>query len=672
MDKRIENPEVKEYLINFVANKLENCDLFTEVFGRGFATNRLNMNVDKVYTNEVDGEISVGGYYKESDSSITICKEGKDGKILSPSDIENDKLLQEATTHEAVHAILRKLKKECVKRKLKGGTGILERYKKGGELGRGFNEGLTNWIVRKAGIKTHSYPELTNLVEQIELAIGSKETMKINKGNIEKNVIPRLKMSLEEGKAFLGQCDTIYALTKSLEKASHIKNVVSYKLEYKESNGFLDDKRIEKNEKDYSKLRDIKLGRGKRIYDFYERYIRENNLEDSLETEINFFSDFYNDCEKEYNDFNDMMQKLIFEKYFKDEYQELKQSEEISEEQYKKYMTFCNLMPKGGEYTKLLKTDFKQFARDYLQNKISQAEEKYKEGKLSINEFMHINELIDYESSGTYFELRNDLISKISNQINPDNPEPVIYLMREFLEREKIQEINDYTIFEIVAGEKEDYLYFKNGEPEFSKHSFRKIEISANDEKQRYEDFFDFTDAIEEDTQSVIQQFLELKENVERKNPDAKITILDTNIIIDDNGEKSIYMISGPDLLPAMIKFPEPTRINFAKEEKQEIEKKEVLPAVIKQSFFSKILLKIKRKLFMNKGDGVYYNKLGEENDKSENSNKVVDGNRKDRVKEFRRELQDMSNYAPVINETSNSSPNSLELSNEEQEEEQG
>lgn len=47
------NVELKRYLLSFEPEKLENCKLFTKVYGKGYAKRRLKLNLKSVY---VDSE----------------------------------------------------------------------------------------------------------------------------------------------------------------------------------------------------------------------------------------------------------------------------------------------------------------------------------------------------------------------------------------------------------------------------------------------------------------------------------------------------------------------------------------------------------------------------------------------------------------------------------------
>lgn len=115
--KKTLNPEIKKYIINFAIDQLENCKLFTRIFGKGFAEQKLYENVKNVYTNE-KSKISSGNYNFE-DNSITICESGKDNTLLTVSDIQTIEDIAETILHECIHAILNKNKEECEKLNIK-------------------------------------------------------------------------------------------------------------------------------------------------------------------------------------------------------------------------------------------------------------------------------------------------------------------------------------------------------------------------------------------------------------------------------------------------------------------------------------------------------------------------------------------------------------------------
>ena len=203
---RVENPNLEKFIKNFVVNALENCNDFVKVYKKGFARRKIEDNVKHVFSNEYSK--SNLGYHKSNESSITICSNKRDEPLLTPKDVCNDEDKLTTILHESIHAILTKDEQYCKKHDIVSGSGMFEICKTG-ESGRGLNEGLTNWICREAGHYTITYPELTNLVFELELAIGTEKVMKLGKGDLKKNVPQLLGMNKAECKAFIDETDEI-------------------------------------------------------------------------------------------------------------------------------------------------------------------------------------------------------------------------------------------------------------------------------------------------------------------------------------------------------------------------------------------------------------------------------------------------------------------------------
>lgn len=198
MGGQIENEEIKEYLMHVATTRLQNCDVFTRTFGRRFAKNRLKTNLCKVYTNEINKKCKGYAVTKgKGASTITICCKKEMNEPLSVEQIAEDVEFETIALHEAIHIILEKTKQECKQAFIDSGTGIMEQILEV-EIGRGLNEGLTNWIVRKTGLPTNGYRTLTNFMEELELAIGEDNVMEMGKGNLCERIPKLLKIDYDE------------------------------------------------------------------------------------------------------------------------------------------------------------------------------------------------------------------------------------------------------------------------------------------------------------------------------------------------------------------------------------------------------------------------------------------------------------------------------------------
>ena len=162
------NQEVKEKISQFIEQQLNEYEAFEKVYGKEFIRKKLKENIRSVYTNEQG--TAWAGYYNGTNKALTICREGKNGTMLTIEDILNDREISHVATHEALHAILN--------RKEDKGTGILSnRIDNTGhyrEIGRGANEGLTEWMCSKLGYNDIRYETETNYINQLEQAIGEK------------------------------------------------------------------------------------------------------------------------------------------------------------------------------------------------------------------------------------------------------------------------------------------------------------------------------------------------------------------------------------------------------------------------------------------------------------------------------------------------------------------
>ncbi len=73
---RVENPILREYICNFVPNKLNQNKIFVKVFGKHFAKKRIKSEILTVYTDELPEKSGCDGYHDGIKKEITICKRG--------------------------------------------------------------------------------------------------------------------------------------------------------------------------------------------------------------------------------------------------------------------------------------------------------------------------------------------------------------------------------------------------------------------------------------------------------------------------------------------------------------------------------------------------------------------------------------------------------------------
>lgn len=212
----MKNEEIKQYLINFVEKTLNECELFKKVYGEDFVRKKLETNLEKVYINISNCNTNTALYDMEN-SNITIFS----NKPLDIFDIENNKKLKHLILHESIHAIFRRTREECEKFGIEDGTGVLE-FQNNQEIGRGFNEGLTEWICQKAGYGQQAYMAEKNIIRLLELAIGEDAVMQLANGDIKGNVARLLKMSKIECLQMVALVDNVYQNEEKTSMETHI------------------------------------------------------------------------------------------------------------------------------------------------------------------------------------------------------------------------------------------------------------------------------------------------------------------------------------------------------------------------------------------------------------------------------------------------------------------
>lgn len=211
----MEIEEIKQYLINFVEKTLNECEVFARVYGEDFVRKRLEMNLEKVYINISNCDSNTALYDMEN-SSITIFS----NKPLDIFDVENNKKLKHLILHEAIHAIFKRTREECEKFGIEDGTGVLE-FQNNQEIGRRFNEGLTEWICQKARYGQEAYMAEKNIIRILELAIGEDAVMQLAKGDIRGNVAQLLKMSKVDCLQMIALVDNVYQNEEKTSMEEH-------------------------------------------------------------------------------------------------------------------------------------------------------------------------------------------------------------------------------------------------------------------------------------------------------------------------------------------------------------------------------------------------------------------------------------------------------------------
>ena len=621
--EKIENEEIKQYLKSFAIQSLGKCELFTKTFGKNFARKRLELNLNKVYTNEVNKKHA--GYHNPNDASITLCTKVENSDPLRVEDIENNNSLQSTCLHEAIHAILERTKLECKIMGIKSGTGMLEFYNNGNELGRGLNEGLTNWICEKAQFYPNSYLMLTNFINELELAIGEKNVMKLAKGDIKKNIAKQLQMSTKESQSFLAIADEIYSLQERERKLdSVLETIISYKIRDK-----LTPANKEKAERNYVHLFEEPLYIQSLESKEYKQYLEKLEQGDTIDTRKAWFIDLCRNTSKEIETSKCLFESIIFNKYFKKEFEALLQMETIPVNKLKKFdelneLTSINEINRYSEIG-YFKQEYEKLTERYSEGIYSQVEELFRNGDLSGDKLNELHELSKREVTFT----DEKFLYRIAELVCPSEPSKVGELLCDLANNGQLKDANKYSILKIDVENLEINAYEKNGQVVDIQGNYFGFYNNESSDKDENHTVFDFSLGDNEEYKSIMAQFLELKKNVQAENPNATIKILDRLIVVENNDEQELYVIIAGKLLPATAMRLESIKLNLAPNEVQ-------LPVEYKNNVFGKMLMAIKKKLLRNPSENINYNN-------------IVTKKSKQRI--FKDNIKDMSQYSDCIPE---------------------
>lgn len=175
---------------------------------------------------EMDENGILNGWSNINNSEIVICSEEKNIRI---EDLIKNKEKFATLIHESVHKIL----------KNSTGTGLLiiadideekSIFRNFKEIGRGINEGYTNWITKQCGVKIESYQVLTSINEQIACCIGIKKMTNLSKGGF-KRLARYLNMNDDECIAFTRKLDEIYYLEGLYKEIEKIEKYLKIQIE---------------------------------------------------------------------------------------------------------------------------------------------------------------------------------------------------------------------------------------------------------------------------------------------------------------------------------------------------------------------------------------------------------------------------------------------------------
>ena len=305
---------------------------------------------------------------------------------------------------------------------MKSGSGILERYSNGSELGRGLNEGYTEWICEKCGYKTFSYQELTNFVRLLELALGTEKTMELGKGNINSRFPEILDMSKENVIDLLINCDNLYKINDNLRIAIRLRDIVERKIKDKENQASRNTSKYIDYLEVFAKIK---------TSDDYKHYLGEN--EDTFEMLLNYMNDNIEKLNEKRNSVIVFFESNILDKYFIKDIERVmnEKPENIDKDDFEKITKIISVLntsikDKNEDNKNLnfssvkIKNEYEGFKNKYMKGIGTKAGEQYKTGNLPFKNFIrYIKDLNDY-SIFVPEDIFNDLIKSINPEFESE------------------------------------------------------------------------------------------------------------------------------------------------------------------------------------------------------------------------------------------------------------
>lgn len=509
---------------------------------------------------------------------------------IKREDIESDLEIQETTLHECVHAILKKTILECILNGIKYGSGIEEakvnkENKSITEIGRGANEGYTEWICEKAGYHASTYKELLNYINILELAIGEEKVMSLGKGNINKNIRKQLSMDKLECSSFLAQIDVIYNI--EYNSKPYIYQIMDVLNRYKNKNELSSD---EQNaiETEYIQIKEGASKYWENIKGIQDDCVKKGILESSLEEQIEYFKDIVTlarECEV---DSIEEINSTIYDKYFKKELEDLMQIDytevdKIPLETIKKFDKLHDLF----DNTQFLgvekfREDYKSFDEKLFLSACLKMENAFKEGTLSVGKFKELAELVNRDRD----LFNEDFIKYASKTMCQEKSDIVELYLTELCLSNELDKINEYSIVKASANGRSVIAYQRDGKIVEIGNDY--LKTSVDDEPT-----FDFTLSIKEDDKTIINDFLKLKEQVILENPNATIQIINRLVLVNNENNQECYLITDNKILPAKIEEIKDINIKLKEDEPEEIK----LPSIPRKSIFNKITDALKNTL---------------------------------------------------------------------------
>lgn len=229
----------------------------------------------------------------------------------------------------------------------------------------------------------------------------------------------------------------------------------------------------------------------------------------------------------------------------------------------------------------------------------------------------------------------------------PENSDQLYLLLLELNSQKRLEELPNYKMIElkVPSGETEIIYYDTIKREALALEINTHVELRANESPEKAEDFFNNKTLTKlQSAQTIVRNFLILKENIKRRNPNAKIKIINEVIAVSTNVASAYFLIDQNGEIP-LAQAKEIHIPNFAREsQKNDYPQKDSnnpfrrLASALRDNPLKKLWLALKRRVLLTKTDDTYVVDLNPNNEHPESPNTFFD--------EY---LKDMGNFGNVI-----------------------
>ena len=327
------------------------------------------------------------------------------------------------------------------------GNGILGRV----EIGRGANEGLTEWLCSKLGydLSNSGYKTEMNYINQLEQAVGEENILRFGKGN-PKEIAKILQLSPRELPEFLGKIDQINADLYRSDKFRNIANALNIL-----------------NQRIYSSTEQISWAenyleksdtyRGIENDPDYIKFLQERGLASTETVKQNYFEQKLAEIQSSRKQNIADIDNEIFDRYFKREYEQIKGKETIPDKLFEKYSKLSqSINTTDAKYNGEYMGDVTAFNRNFFflrQRQFNQfldeQAEKMNNGTFSMEDINEAKKRIRefYPENGVdevgYKERYNEFLGEV---LGEENKLAVINLIQQLENTGKLNELPQYQI----------------------------------------------------------------------------------------------------------------------------------------------------------------------------------------------------------------------------------